>query len=44
MYPEKYPEMNEFLSNVCGFDSVDDESKGERTPHNSQYSVTIIVS
>lgn len=34
LFPEKFPEMNEFLSHVCGFDSVDDESKLERYPHN----------
>ena len=36
LFPEKFPVLNEFLSNVCGFDSVDDESKPEPAVHSKQ--------
>ncbi|EKE37441.1 hypothetical protein ENUP19_0253G0036 [Entamoeba nuttalli] len=34
LYPEKYPQLAEFLSTVSGFDSVDDESALEQTVGN----------
>ena len=35
MNPDSDPELHEFLQHVCGFDSVDDESKPETVPFNS---------
>jgi AMP deaminase len=41
LHPERHPVMAEFMTHICGFDSVDDESKPDRHPFNSQ-SVLVI--
>ena len=42
LYPERYPVMAEFLTHICGFDSVDDESKPDRHPFNSQFVIFLL--